>query len=107
MNERKIWRFSSDGPFIEVGPDHIKLAFDKKTFMTINAGGITTQGKMNHQGSATDTSYYGLLTPQNELLGATTMSMFSAPQYLFNPALFAVIPDIIGLARSFSGIGGL
>ena len=107
MNERKIWRFEADGPFIEVGPAHVKLAFDNKTFISINSGGITTQGNINHQSEPDDTTYFGLFSPQSVLPGSFLAGMMSPPTYVLNPALFEAIPDIIGLARAFSGISGI
>ena len=97
IDRRKIWREDPDGPFIEIGKSHIKLAYDDSNFIVINSGGITQQGKFNIQGSPSDTTYNGLVSPQNELVGMFTAGMISAPQYVPNLDVFQILPGIIGL----------
>ena len=106
-DRRKIWKVSNDGPFIEVGEGHVKIGYSTENFIVINSGGITQQGKLNIQGSPTDTNYYGLFSPQNEWVGSFTMGMFSAPQYVPNPAIFNIIPGIISLVNTMIQVNKL
>ena len=103
--ERKIFRISKEGPFIEVSSDYIKIGYDETNFVIINSGGITTQGKMNHQGSPQDNSFYGFFKMQNEFLGLIP-GAFSPSQYVVDLSLFKVIPSILALAKTFSSING-
>lgn len=106
-NERKIFRYDVDSPFLEVGPKHIKIGYDQDNFILINTGGITRQGQMNVQGSPSDTNYYGLFHPQNEWAGAFTAGMISAPQYVPSTKMLELIPGIMALVANMSFVAGL
>lgn len=104
---RKIWRLHKDSPFVEVGDSHVKLAFDDETYIVLNAGGITTQGKVNHQSMPTDTSYYGMFTQQNLYLGLFLPGMVSPPQYTLNTAFFDVLTNIKTLMSTVKAASGM
>jgi len=106
-DRRKIWREDPEGPFIEVGKKHIKIGFDDGTFIVINSGGITQQGKFNIQGSPSDTTYNGLISPQNEWLGMVTAGMVSAPQYVPNLDIATSVADMIAMIAGFVAMSNL
>lgn len=105
---RKIYRLGPDtSGYIEVGDGYVKMAYDENNFILINSGGITQQGKFNIQGSPSDTTYYGLFSPQNEFAGAFTAGMISAPQYNISTQLFDLVPGIMRLASILTVVNHL
>jgi len=107
-DERKIIRLDQNSKaYIEIGKDYIKLAVGDKNFILLNAGGQTTQGPHNHQGPPTDTSFYGMFTPQNEFAGSLTMGLISAPTYIIDPQLLKIIPAIISLTATLKMVNQL